>query len=56
MPLAQRSLMAERVLYQPISTEVMSEVVRYTNITIEMHSTARPVWLSAVLAMDTTSG
>ena len=40
-----RSLIAARLLYQFISAEVPSEVVRYTSMMIEMHSTARPVWL-----------
>ena len=51
-----RSLMAARLLYQFISTEVPSDVVRYTSMMIAMHSTARPVWLIAVLEIETTSG
>ena len=55
-PWCQRSLIAARALYQFISSEVMRDVLRYTSMTMEMHSTARPVWLSAVLEIDTTSG
>lgn len=54
--LSYRSLIAERVLYQFISNEVVNEVVRYTSMTTAMHSTARPVWFSAVFAIETTSG
>ena len=43
--------MAERALYQFISSDVVSDVVRYTSMTMAMHSTARPVWFSAVLAI-----
>ena len=48
--------MAARALYQFISTEVNSEVLRYTSMMMAMHSTERPVWLMAVLAIYTTSG
>ena len=53
---AQRSLMATRALYQFIAPEVSSEMVRYTAIRMAMHSTARPVWFMAVLAIETMSG
>ena len=53
---AHRSLIAARLLYQFMKAEVVSEVVRYTAMMMAMHSTARPVWLIAVLAIDTTSG
>ena len=52
----QRSLIAERRLYQFMNTEIESESVRYTAMMIEMHSTARPVWFNAVVAIETTSG
>jgi hypothetical protein len=39
-----------------MNAEVESDVVRYTAMMIAMHYTARPVWLSAVVAIDTTSG
>ena len=50
------SLIAARLLYQPMIAEVVSDVVRYTAMMIAMHSTARPVWLIAVFEIDTTSG
>ena len=53
---SQRSMIATRLLYQFISAEVPSDVHRYTSMMMAMHSTARPVWLSVVLAMETTSG
>ncbi len=52
----QRSLIAARALYQFMNSDVAREVVRYTAMMIAMHSTARPVWLSAVFEIDTTSG
>ncbi len=39
-----------------MNADVDSDVVRYTAMMIAMHSTARPVWFSDVLAIDTTSG
>jgi len=53
---AYLSLMAARLLYQFMNPLVDSEVVRYTSMMMAMHSTARPVWLIAVLVMETTSG
>ena len=53
---SQRSLMATRALYQFIAPDVSSEMVRYTAIRMAMHSTARPVWFMAVLAIETMSG
>ena len=44
------------LVYQFISTDVTKEVVRYTTMISAMHSTARPVWLMDVLAIETTSG
>jgi hypothetical protein len=54
--IVQRSLMAERLLYQFMNAEIDSESVRYTAMMMAMHSTARPVWFSAVVAIETTSG
>ena len=53
---AYRSLISERLLYQFINIDVASDVLRYTIITMAIHSTARPVWLSAVLVTETMSG
>ena len=47
---------AERRLYQFMNAAVESDVVRYTSMMIEMHSTARPVLFNAVVATETTSG
>jgi hypothetical protein len=51
------SLLDRRAGVVPIhDAEVASDVVRYTSMISAMHSTARPVWLMAVLLIDTTSG
>jgi hypothetical protein len=52
----QRSRIAERALYQFINAAVTSDSVRYTAMMTAMHSTARPVWFSVVLDLDTRSG
>ena len=45
-----------RALYQFISERRQETSARYTAMMIVMHSTARPVWLSVVLEIDTRSG
>ena len=52
----QRSWIAARRLYQFMNAEVESDITRYTAMMMAMASTARPVWLSDVFAIDTTSG
>ena len=46
-------MIAERRLYQFMNAAVESDVVRYTSMMIEMHSTARPVLFNAVVATGT---
>ena len=50
---AQRPL---RRSSQPLSHAVSRERIRYTTMIRAMHSAARPVWFSVVLATDTRSG
>ena len=48
--------MAALALNQFMRAEVRRDSVRYTNITMDKASMARPVWLSVVLAIETSSG